>query len=152
MSRHLEQARQAARSEHLVVRLSLKGSTPLSWRIRRDHDLLRTEAADRAFAVGKTWIDKIEVACQAPGAAPGPAADPVLELRRLVQDHVVTSHAFRAEVAAIADELRRQLPPETRGLLGSDEAAFEHKLSELVGDGAEDVLARLHAVGEAGDA
>jgi DNA repair exonuclease SbcCD nuclease subunit len=152
LSRHLEQARRSARSEHLVVRLTLKGATPLCWRIRRDHDLLRTEAADRAFVVGKTWIEKIEVACHPPSAAPGPSADSVLELRRLVQDHVVTSAAFRAEVGTIADELRRQLPPELRGLLGSDETGFHRALSALVSDGAEDVLALLHATTEPADA
>ena len=146
-TKKLEAVRSSVPSEHVVARLRFTGTTPLAWRIRRDRDLLQTEATDRAFVVGKTWIEKIETDCRAPGAGvePGPSADPVLELRRLIADEVVRSDAYQAEVATIADELRTQLPPECRGLLGADEDAFKAAISRMVDDGAEDILARLHA-------
>jgi hypothetical protein len=145
VTQNLQCVRSSVRSEHLVARLRLTGTTPLAWRIRRDRDLLRTEAADRAFVIGKSWIEKIEIDCHAPDAAAGIATDPITELRRLIADEVVGSDAYQAEVAAIADELRLQLPPDCRSLLGVDEAAFRTVVAEAVKEGAEDILARLHS-------
>jgi DNA repair exonuclease SbcCD nuclease subunit len=150
LARALEQARGDVASEHLVARLRVTGATPLAWRIRRDLDLLKTEADDRASVIGSCWVEKLEVDCRAPGAVAGASADPLTELRRLIDEEVIGSDAYQAEVAAIAEELRTQLPQECRGLLGSDEEAFKAMIAALVKDGSEDVLARLHAGAEGG--
>jgi DNA repair protein SbcD/Mre11 len=145
----LEQAREDAVSEHLVARLRITGVTPLAWRIRRDLDLLKTEADDRASTVGRCWVEKVEVDCGAPGMPASSAGDPVAELRRLIDADVVQSDAYQAEAARIADELRSQLPLECRSILGSDDESFQAAVAELVREGADDVLARLHAGADA---
>lgn len=132
-------------SEHLVARPRLTGSTPLTWRIRGDRDLLWNDVANQTASIGKCWIEKIEIACHDTEATMGAALDPVTELRRLIGEDVVQSAAYQAEVTAIAEGLRSQLPPECRSLLGNDEAEFKDVLAALVAEGAEDVLARLHA-------
>lgn len=142
----LEQARRGVRSEHLVARLHLTGATPLLWRLRRDVDLLRTEAEGQAAAVGKSWIDRLEIDCQASGAisdsSPHAEADPLDELRRLMGE-VMQDDAYRAEITSIAEELCNQLPVECRSLLGADEDTFAANLAEATRDGIDDVLARL---------
>lgn len=150
IGRTLEKVRRDIPSEHLVARLHFTGETPLAWRIRRDIDLLTTEAQDRASVIGGCWVEKLETSCQVPGAAAAGSSDPLMELRRLIQDDVVGSDAFRAELTAAADELRRKLPAECRGIFGSNEAAFQNSLALLAREGMEDVLARLHA-GEKGE-
>jgi DNA repair exonuclease SbcCD nuclease subunit len=145
IARTLQRTRAAVASEHLVARLRLSGATPLAWRIRNDHALLHADAVNQALDLGKTWIEKIETDCQPPRAASGPAPDPVSELRRLVEEDVVPSAAYQLEIQTIAEELRGQLPAECRSLLGTDEAGFRAALDALVAQGAEDVLARLHA-------
>jgi exonuclease SbcD len=150
LARALEQARGDIASEHLVARLRVTGATPLAWRIRRDLDLLKTEADDRASVIGSCWVEKLEVDCRAPGVVAGSSADPLTELRRLIDEEVIGSDAYQAEVVAIAEELRTQLPQECRGLLGSDEEAFKATIAALARDGSEDVLARLHAGAEGG--
>jgi exonuclease SbcD len=145
LTRAMEQARRGAASEHLVARLRLTGTTPLAWRIRRDLDLLKTEADDRASVIGACWIEKLEADCRAPGAVPGPAADPLAELGRLIEDEVIRSEAFQAEIAAIAEELRAQLPQECRSIFGSDDATFKSAIGALAEEGAEEVLAWLRA-------
>lgn len=150
LARALEQARGDVTSEHLVARLRVTGATPLAWRIRRDLDLLKTEADDRASVIGNCWVEKLEVDCRAAGMVAGSSADPRTELRRLIDEEVIGSDAYQAEVAAIAEELRAQLPQECRSLLGSDEEAFKAKIAALAKDGSEDVLARLHAGAEGG--
>jgi exonuclease SbcD len=152
MTKTLQSVRERVQSEHLVARLRFTGTTKLAWRIRRDRDLLKAEAADRAFVIGKSWIDKIEIDCRAPGVAADPVADPIVELRRLVESEVVRSEAYHAEIAEIANELRTQLPPECRLVLGADEDGFKAVLAELVNEGAEDVLARLQAGSDSGEA
>ncbi len=81
----------------------------------------------------------------------GATADPINELRRLIDDEVIRSDAYQSEAASIAEELRTQLPQECRGLLGSTEAEFRSALAELMKEGADDVLAQLHAGPEAGE-
>jgi len=81
----------------------LTGATPLAWRLRQDLDLLQTEAENQAAALGKSWIDKIELSCHAPVTVPNlssPAgAVPIEELRRLMTE-VAQEDAYRAEVEA----------------------------------------------------
>jgi len=144
VEKQLGLARDRVKSEHLVARLNFTGTTSLAWRLRRDPDLLKEEASHRAFVIGKSWIEKIEIECRAAGMVEAPNADPVTELRRLIDEEVLRSDAYRAEIAGIARELRSQLPPECRDLLGSEEN-FDALVSALGEDGAEDVLARMHA-------
>jgi DNA repair protein SbcD/Mre11 len=152
LGRTLGQVRDGVASEHLVARLHLTGTTTLAWRLRRDLDLLRTEAEDQAAALGKSWIDKVEVDCRAPGAIPDSAvpaeADPLEELRRLMGE-VTQDDAYRAEIGAIAEELRSQLPTECRSLLGADADSFAANLAETAREGIDDVLARLRVGSEA---
>ena len=151
LGRAMERARDAVTSEHLVARLHLRGTTPLAWRIRRDLDLLKTEADDRASVIRACWVEKLEVDCRAPGAIAGSPGDPITELRRLIDEEIVRSDVFHDEAVGIAEELRTQLPQECRNLFGSDEAAFKAAVAELMKDGADDVLARLHAGAQAED-
>ncbi|CEJ11057.1 putative metallophosphoesterase YhaO [bacterium YEK0313] len=145
ITRRLDRERQAARSEQLVTRLTLTGTTPLAWRIRRDLDLLKTEADQRAAAIGACWVEKLEVACEPPARTTQSSADPLAELHRLMTDEILASDSFQAELAAMAEELRAQLPAECRDVLGLDEAAFRNTLARLAGEGAESVMARLEA-------
>jgi len=149
LGRVIERARNGLASEHLVARVHLTGTTPLAWRIRRDLDLLKTEVDDRASMIGACWVERLEVDCKAPGAAAASRDHPITELRRLIDEEVIRSDAYQAEAVDIAEELRTQLPQECRNLLGADEAAFKAAVTELVKEGVEDVLARLHAGAEA---
>ncbi len=93
----------------------------------------------------------MEVECQAPNAEDSATANPINELRRLIDEVVIQSDAYQTEAASIAEELRAQLPPECRGLLGSSEAEFRSVVAKLIKEGADDVLARLHAGPEGGE-
>lgn len=145
----LGQARSGVAAQHLVARIQITGTTPLAWRMRSDHDLLKAEADSRASAIGACWVEKLEVTCYPPGEAAGLAPSPLHELRRLINDEVLQSDAFQSEFADIVSELRGQLPAESRRWFGDDEAAFKAQLAILAHEGTEDILARLHAAEEA---
>ncbi|MCG8273844.1 DNA repair exonuclease [Aquamicrobium sp. NLF2-7] len=138
-------ARDGTRSPHLVGRLRLTGATPLSWQLRRDHDLLLAETEQRAEGLGKTWIEKIEIATTAPTGTPvgGASADPVLELGELIRSDIIHQHGVREAVRDLVKDLRDDLPPDARGFSGDDEAAFEALVDHLLTEGSEDMLARL---------
>jgi DNA repair exonuclease SbcCD nuclease subunit len=147
--RRIEDALAAERavtaSEHLVVRLALSGATPLAWRLRSDADILEEETRRIGDALGRTWLDKIEVRCDAPRAE-RISADPVAELRLLMESEVGRSKSFRDELASIADDLRAALPPLSReDLFGADADAIAEALSAFAREGADDVLAFLRA-------
>jgi exonuclease SbcD len=150
VARALEEASSAVVSEHMVARLAIGGATPLAWQIRRDRDLMKAEAAERASVIGRIAIEKIEIDCVAPRAA-GDSADPLVDLRALIADEIAPSGAYEAALAAMARELQAQLPPEARAIFGADEEAFKANLAQLADEGAEDVLARLHARSRDGD-
>lgn len=137
--------RDQTRSEHLVGRLRLFGATPLSWQLRRDRDLLLAEIEQRAEGLGKTWIDKMELATSAPvNAAPNASPDPVIELGELMRNDIIQQHGVREAISDLVKELRDDLPPEARGFSGDNEAAFEALIDQLLAEGSEEMLARLN--------
>ncbi len=140
----LERARSDVASEHLVARLTLKGTTPLAWRLRRDLDLLGAEMDDRASIIGRCWVEKIEIQCRPPDAV-GPSSDPLLELRRLIDEEIIGSEAYGQKLVDIAEELLGQLPSDCRNIFGGDKATLRTRVGDLAREGAQDVLARLHA-------
>ncbi|TIW90825.1 MAG: DNA repair exonuclease, partial [Mesorhizobium sp.] len=112
---NLEAAREAANSEHLVVRLSFTGRTPLAWQLRNDADLIKAEAEHRASVIGRTWIEKVEIQCTDLVSADRSNGDPLVELRELVGSEIIGSEAYHAALIDIGEELRGHLPPESRG-------------------------------------
>jgi len=151
VSTSLRRARDSVSAAQLVARLQIIGGTPLAWRIRRDIDLLKTEADDRASVIGGCWVEKLEVRCHVPSATDSLGDDPVTELRRLIASNVSQSPGFRQEAVRFAEELASQLPPECRNFLGADENAFQGILTELVSEGADTVAASLHAIVDGGE-
>jgi exonuclease SbcD len=147
LERAIGDAADRSASNHLVARLSVTGSTPSAWNIRRDADLLRTEAETRADAIGNVWIEKIDTDCRRPVANSTGNADPVEALRRTMSDEIVGSEAFRAEADSIVNELLGQLPPECRRNLAPDDTGLDLLVGRLASEGSEEVLARLAAVG-----
>ena len=108
-SKTIERARQNAVSEHAILRLRLSGTSQLAFRIRRDAELAKAELDNLAAGVGRTWIEKVEVACK-PGLVQDTSGDPLFELRDLISSDVMPSDAFRADAAAIIEELQGHLP------------------------------------------
>ena len=117
----------------------------MAWSIRRDADLLRTEAETRAEAIGNVWIEKIDLDCRRPVVGSAESADPVEALRRTMSDEIVGSEAFRAEADGIVNDLFAQLPPECRRSLAPDDTGLDLLIGRLASEGSEEVLARLAA-------
>ena len=146
----LEKTRTSVAAGHVVVRLQIVGKTPLAWHMRSDLDLLRTEVEHRAAATGACSVEKLEIHCQPPDASPVSPSDPIAELRRLIESEIVRSDAFQQDAVEIGEELRGQLPQECRHLFGADEAGLKDFVLSLAQEGADDVLARLHAQAKTG--
>lgn len=149
LSRRLREAREATDTPHLVARVAITGATPLAWRIRRDADLLKTEADQAAAALGQAHVEKLELGIAPPAAATPIAGDALGELARLMAGDVLPSEGFRAGLGGVAAQLRGLLPAELRDLLGADEAGSDALLARIAAEGSEDVLARIAA--DAGD-
>lgn len=147
----LREARKAASSDHLVSRLLVTGATPLAWRIRRDRDLLKAECDERAAAIGRCWVEKLETDCHVATISDASDSDPISDLRSLIASNVAGYEGFRQEAIKIAEELTGQLPPECRSFLGSSEEEFHQTLDGLLDQGADDVVASLHVISTTGE-
>lgn len=146
----LARARHDTRSEHLVARVRLNGTSPLGWRMRRDRDVLKAEVEQAAERIGRTWIETVEMDTATPRATPETlSADPVLELGELMRSEVLLSAGYREEMRDLARDLLADLPPESRGIGGDTPEAFEAFLDRITRDGAEEILSRLKADGTA---
>ncbi|MCF3639456.1 DNA repair exonuclease [Rhizobium sp. TRM95111] len=149
----LAAAKDKAGDAELVARLTLSGATPLAYALRRDEDLLAAELQAVADAVSGTWIEKVELGVARPAATGGEGAVGALaELGGLIERDVLASHAYRADIAAAVSDLLRQLPREARDLLSPDEAAEQALIAAISAEGSAEVLARLAAAAEPGDA
>ena len=134
-------------SRHAVVRLALTGSSPLSWAMIRDKDLLLAEAEQAADQVGDTWVEKLELDLTQPQAeVPEGTADPIFELAASMRDDA-NSEAFRAEAKAFVQKIVADLPAEGRDFAGKDEAGLERFLDRALASGTDLVTARLKASG-----
>jgi DNA repair protein SbcD/Mre11 len=141
----LSSLRNQAGADHLILRISLAGTTPLAWKLRRDPDFLLAEITNLAAGLNGCWVEKIDIACrgmEAGTASTGP--DPVEELASLIRTDVLASHAFRHEAGAVLDELLLQLPRELRESLAGDEQAAGRFAEAMALAGSDDVLAYLH--------
>lgn len=145
----LTQARQAATARELVVRLTITGATELAWRMRRDTDVLLTEARERGARIGSVWIEKIELNCDRPEMVLSDTANvaPLQEIRRLIDDDILGSDAFETRLSGIAGNLLTQLPNDEtlRNRFGTDETDARARLAKLAREGVDDVLSRFHA-------
>lgn len=142
IDRALAGARARAASPHLVARLRLAGATAFAWRLRRDADRLLAEAQRRAAALGRVWIDKIELDVAAP-LAQAAASTPFEELRALIREEVAPRPGLREQARALVEKVRDEVPADARGFAGEDEAAFEAFVSALIAESGDEVLARL---------
>lgn len=147
IGRALEDERSRTRSPHLVARLKLTGASDLAFLIRRDLDLLRTEAEQRAEGIGRAWIDKIELDLHAAVEPRAGSADPVFELAALMQAEIVTGHGFREDVREMVLEMRDYLPAEARRFTGNSEEELDAFIDWLMRESGEDIVARLKSAG-----
>ncbi|MFD2343653.1 DNA repair exonuclease [Sinorhizobium terangae] len=150
-ARALTRLRHEISAENLILRLSLTGTTPLAWRLRRDADLLQTELTNISAGLRGCWVEKIDLLCREPRAQDDrPSREPVEELAFLVEHEVLPAFGFREQLKAVAEELLQHLPPELRQTVASDEDSLEELVMNASLMGSADVLAHLHGAAAKG--
>lgn len=132
-------------SVHVVLRLELRGETPLAWRLRRDADLLLESVANLARATGVVWIDKI-VHHLVPPSIVGEGEDPRQELSTLMKD-LAAQPSFLERAQSAAEDLIGGLPPELRSAFGQAEDDQAREVAHLLDEGVQDIVARMLAGG-----
>lgn len=139
IARNLPQGNMA--EAQCVLRLTLRGATPLAWRIARDLDRLTEETHALAAAVDGLWIDKIELDLDQ--ADNVPAANLPSDLVRLMLEELPDDPGLQGELAAFAEALTGFLPPDLRDFLGEDDVSKEAIRRDLLQEGSARLLARL---------
>lgn len=149
LQRAIQHARNSTDTHHLVSRIELVGATPLAWRLRRDMDLFKAEAEEIGARIGCCWIDKVENQTR-DIITPGETPDPLIELRNLIQNRVISSPGYQQSIEEVVESVSKQLPSELRAIFGRDPESQSKLLEVLAKEGADDVLARLSGAVESG--
>lgn len=148
----LEAAAADAAAPAAVMRLSLTGTTPLAWQLRRDRALLEAElreALPEPSGQAGLFLEKLSVELMAqPAAGLGDVveAGPVGGLGPLMAE-VATDAAFLGEAGDYLERMVQALPPELRDRFGADAAGREAALAVLLAEGEATVLAALEGDG-----
>lgn len=137
-------------AETLILRPTLQGTSPLSWRIRRDLDRLTEEARVIAEAFNSIWIDKLEL--QFDDMADAGNSQLPADLVALVMASPDSNPALARAIAAATDELLSDLPADMRNLLGETPDEIKETRRKLLREGARDLLSRLSTTGTMTDA
>lgn len=145
----VEQQKERARADHLICRIMLFGTTPLAWRLHRDHDLLAAELQAAADGVGDSWIETVELSVVQPRGGEAQAdIGAFAELADIIEREILPSHAYREELRDVLAGLMSQLPRDVRDLLGVEEADEAVLLASAAERGVMEILPRLAAVQE----
>lgn len=138
----LEAERAAVEADHLIVRLTLAGETPLNGLLRSDPGLAGEQARIRAGV--NTWIDKLELGTADPGerAAHGPGIGRLDELERTMRE-IAGSDSFSQWAAREIDDVIGALPREAQNAFGAGAEKRAAIRRGLTADGRRAALARL---------
>ena len=141
---HLQDEARATVSDSAILRLSLTGTTPLAWAIRRDADFWDAVARDLAEETGQLWIEQLDlaVAPETAGSDTGAAA----ELDTLMQQ-IRLEDGFRAEAVELLTQVLSLMPADRRRDLATNEAAQAALADDLAARGATELAARLRGAG-----
>jgi len=146
----LVERRGAIDVEHLIVRIELRGRSPLAWRIARDRDLIATLLGETAEGLDGTWIEKVasEVASPDPASGGGDGTSVLGRLGALIDDELFASPELRRQVDQDVAEFLKKLPKESRHLLGDDEATSATRVEALLREGSAELLMRIGGEGD----
>lgn len=149
----LGSAADATRSDQLIARVELHGHTELASRLRRDADVLLEEIREAGRRSGQVLIEQVVTDVAPPQLERKSAlSDPVSELRSLMHGEGLDRTTAHDGTLALLQELQKRLPPELRDHFGADETDAERLIAGYLNEGAEDVLARLDANADTGEA
>lgn len=149
VARALETARAGVEADHLIVRLTLAGKTPLNGLLHGDPELVREEARIRAATVPNTWIDKVERDTAEPGvrSAPGPGIGRLDELDRAMREIAESDPSFAEWARREIEDLAAALPREARSAFPAAPEKRAGLARRLADDGRRAALARLRETG-----
>lgn len=88
--------------------------------------------------VGRTWIEKAELAVSPPST---PVIGRVGEISETMQAKIAPSVSFRRQALDIMEEIEKALPAGARGVFGNNEEKRNEILDEMIREGCETVLA-----------
>jgi DNA repair exonuclease SbcCD nuclease subunit len=139
----------AAVPEAAILRLTLTGTTPRAWSMRRDRDVWTEQLHSMAADTGRLWIEKISFHLTAPAATPNPG-DAVAEVQRLMAD-IAQEAGFQDEARREVEQMLALLPPARRAALYPDAAALAALVDRLSQDAVLAMTAAMRGT-EAGSA
>lgn len=134
----------ALRSDAGVVRLTLRGDSPLRWQLLRDPDIWTETAVQSALETGQLWLDRLVLDLDHAEARSQTAIDELAGLMEAIRAEDGFAETTRAELKALLAEL----PPQRRAALAPDEDAVAALAQRLAADGGQSLVARMKGASE----
>jgi len=139
------------RSQQLIVRVNLTGSTPFSNALHREREALTHEVESRARNAGPVWVEQTDNNTSLLAQdleLTADLANPVAELRALVAASINDDGVIIDTTLELIESLQRALPPELRERFDPSNEELRQVLKKSAAQGAAVVLARLETAGE----
>ena len=131
-------------SQSGVVRVTLRGATPLGWRIVRDQAQWHETVAGLARDTGVLWLDKLKLEItDGAAASSGQAAGELANLMTGILDEPAIAAQLQAEIEAMIGAL----PTGVKARMLPDEDAARALTRSVAENGAAQVLARMKGAG-----
>jgi len=142
----IDQAANKCEADHLIARVLLTGKTTLTWRLRRDSDLLLNEIEARLDTEEHRWLDKLIINCELPtDKALNSDSGPQAELANLINEQIAQSSELLNDAKQTIDALFKSLPSELRSSFGENEDQLNETIKRLALQGSRQVAANLRS-------
>ena len=132
MTRLLDEEMGATTSDYAILRVSLSGTTPLAWQIRRDRDYWQSLFEASAAETGRVWIEKLDLDLVTP-TADGGVTGPVGELQDMMT-RIATEEGFLTAARLEIEQMMSLLPHDRRAALVPSEEAQNEVLRRIADD------------------
>lgn len=127
-------------SDTAILRVTLTGSTPRHWQIRRDAETWTQTVQDIASETGTVWVEKVSL--DITGETDATDTSATGELQTLMTQ-IAREAGFAATLEAEVVSMLNDLPPALRPDFAPDEESVKSLARVLTETGTADILARM---------
>ena len=141
----LRTKKETIKSDQLICRITLEGSSSLSFLIERDLDVLLAFCRETGSEIGACWIETLKNKCHTETSHSDHQTSILPQLSALIEAHVYNSDHIETLATAELRQLVKKMPNELRHLFGQTPEEETQTINEYLQQGTTSLLRKLNA-------